>query len=68
MNFINRKIEDEYSNFKEYTLPMFLKLAKDKSEYNRVRYEHLISQGFTEEQAVEIVKYDKTPFDVNILK
>lgn len=44
-------------------LPLILELAKLKSEYQRERLTSLRPQGFTEEQALEIIKAERTPYD-----
>lgn len=44
-------------------LPLILEVAKMKSEYQRERLTSLRQQGFTEEQALEIIKVERTPFD-----
>lgn len=44
-------------------MPLILEMAKEKSKYNKARYQSLIDEGFTEQQALEIVKNEKTPFD-----
>ncbi|MBF0770372.1 hypothetical protein [Staphylococcus warneri] len=44
-------------------LPLILELAKLKSEYQRERLTSLRQQGFTEEQALEIIKAERTPYD-----
>lgn len=38
-------------------------MARLKSEYQRERLTSLRQQGFTEEQAIEIIKVERTPFD-----
>ena len=45
------------------TLPLILEVAKMKSEYQHERLISLRQQGFTEEQALEIIKVERTPFD-----
>lgn len=44
-------------------LPLILEVAKMKSEYQHERLTSLRQQGFTEEQALEIIKVERTPFD-----
>jgi hypothetical protein len=44
-------------------LPLILEVAKMKSEYQHERLTSLRQQGFTEEQAIEIIKVERTPFD-----
>ena len=44
-------------------LPLILEVAKMKSEYQHERLTSLRKQGFTEEQALEIIKVERTPFD-----
>lgn len=44
-------------------LPLILEVAKMKSEYQHERLTSLRQQGFTEEQAIEIIKVEHTPFD-----
>lgn len=44
-------------------LPLILEIAKMKSEYQHERLTSLRQQGFTEEQALEIIKVERTPFD-----
>ena len=44
-------------------LPIILEVAKMKSEYQHERLTSLRKQGFTEEQALEIIKVERTPFD-----
>ncbi|MBC3134722.1 hypothetical protein [Staphylococcus warneri] len=44
-------------------LPLILEPAKLKSEYQRERLTSLRQQGFTEEQALEIIKAERTPYD-----
>ena len=43
--------------------PLMLEVARLKSEYQRERLTSLRQQGFTEEQALEIIKVERTPFD-----
>ena len=38
-------------------------MARLKSEYQRERLTSLRQQGFTEEQALEIIKAECTPYD-----
>lgn len=45
------------------TLPLILEVARLKSEYQRERLTSLRQQGFTEEQALEIIKAECTPYD-----
>ena len=47
----------------ESTFPLILEVARLKSEYQRERLTSLRQQGFTEEQALEIIKVERTPFD-----
>lgn len=44
-------------------LPLILEVAKLKSEYQRERLTSLRQHGFTEEQALEIIKAERTPYD-----
>lgn len=44
-------------------LPLILEVAKMKSEYQHDRLTSLRQKGFTEEQAIEIIKVERTPFD-----
>lgn len=44
-------------------LPLILEVARLKSEYQCERLTNLRRQGFTEEQALEIIKVERTPFD-----
>ena len=43
-------------------LPIIMEMARMKSEYQRERYTNLKRQGFTDEQAMEIIKLEETPF------
>lgn len=43
--------------------PLMLEVARLKSEYQRERLTSLRQQGFTEEQALEIIKVERTPYD-----
>lgn len=43
-------------------LPVMLEIARQKSEYQRERYISLKRQGFTEEQVIEIIKTERTPY------
>jgi hypothetical protein len=53
--------EVEYtSNQMVEMLPALIDFFKAKAEINRNYYEHLIEQGFTEKEALEIVKSDTT--------
>jgi len=45
------------------TFPLILEVARLKSEYQRERLTSLRQQGFTEEQALEIIKVERTPYD-----
>lgn len=44
-------------------LPIIIEIAKMKSAYQRERLTALRREGFTEEQALEIIKAERTPFD-----
>lgn len=44
-------------------MPFLLETAKLKAEYKREMYNEYVKQGFTEKQALEIVKAEMTPFD-----
>lgn len=44
-------------------MPHLLEVAKLKAEYKRKMYNEYIEQGFSEKQALEIVKAERTPFD-----
>ncbi|MDG4944703.1 hypothetical protein OSX66_12660, partial [Staphylococcus agnetis] len=44
-------------------LPIIVEIAKMKSAYQRERHTTLRKEGFTEEQALEIIKAERTPFD-----
>ena len=44
-------------------LPLILEVARLKSEYQHERLTSLRQQGFTEEQAIEIIKVERTPYD-----
>ena len=44
-------------------VPLVLEVARLKSEYQRERLTTLRQQGFTEEQALEIIKVERTPYD-----
>ena len=44
-------------------LPLILEVAKMKSEYQHERLTSLRQRDFTEEQAIEIIKVERTPFD-----
>ncbi|MDU0461942.1 hypothetical protein [Staphylococcus ureilyticus] len=44
-------------------LPIVLEIAKLKSQYQKERLASLKREGFTDEQALEIIKVEKTPFD-----
>lgn len=44
-------------------LPLILEVARLKSEYQHERLTSLRQQGFTEEQAIEIIKAERTPYD-----
>lgn len=44
-------------------LPLILEVARLKSEYQHERLTSLRQQGFTEEQALEIIKVERTPYD-----
>ena len=43
--------------------PELIELGKLKSEYSKKRFDSLVEEGFSEKQALEIVKIEKTPFD-----
>ena len=43
--------------------PEFIELGRLKSKYNKERFDSLKEEGFNEEEAIEIVKSEKTPFD-----
>lgn len=45
------------------TFPLILEVARLKSEYQRERLTSLKQQGFIEEQALEIIKAERTPYD-----
>lgn len=42
----------------------FESLSIQKSGYQRMRYETLKNEGFTSRQAIEIIKNEKTPYDI----
>lgn len=44
-------------------LPLLLEIAKQKSQYQKERLINLKREGFTDEQAIEIIKVEHTPFD-----
>lgn len=44
-------------------LPLILEIAKLKSEYQKERMVAMKREGFTEEQAIEVIKVEQTPFD-----
>lgn len=44
-------------------LPIIIEIAKMKSAYQRERLTALRKEGFKEEQALEIIKAERTPFD-----
>lgn len=58
----NKQIAD---NIKEISglLPELLKLQKLKAKYKKASYNQYIEEGFTKEQALQIISTEKTPFD-----
>ncbi|MDW3988774.1 hypothetical protein QI259_00480 [Staphylococcus saprophyticus] len=44
-------------------LPLLLEIAKQKSQYQKERLVNLKREGFTDEQAIDIIKVEKTPFE-----
>lgn len=44
-------------------LPIIIEIVKMKSAYQRERLTALRKEGFKEEQALEIIKAERTPFD-----
>lgn len=58
----NAKVKNTIYELKA-NLPLILEIAKMKSTYQRERMTTLRREGFTEEQALDIVKTENTPFD-----
>ena len=44
-------------------LPLLLEIAKQKSQYQKERLVNLKREGFTDEQAIDIIKVEKAPFE-----
>lgn len=42
----------------------FKSLSIQKSGYQRMRFETLKDEGFTSRQAIEIIKNERTPYDI----
>lgn len=62
--FSNPKNElQKYLRMMDDVFPEFMELGRLKSKYNKERYDSLKEEGFSEKEAIEIVKSEKTPFD-----
>ncbi|MDS3951548.1 hypothetical protein ACKI6Z_07295 [Staphylococcus epidermidis] len=58
----NINIQNQIYELKS-VFPLILEVARLKSEYQRERLTSLRQQGFTEEQAIDIIKVERTPYD-----
>jgi len=61
----NKEVTDFYKAIENinYYYPTLLEMLAKKAEYQREHYNQLVKSGFSDKDALEIVKVQKVPWD-----